>query len=210
ARTIAHEVKNPLTNINLAAEQLKELVAPGQESDMLFDMMVRNGNRINQLVSDLLNSTKVSELKVNTVSINELLDEALERAKDRIELTNVKVEKNYTPGTCNVSVDKEQIKIAFLNLIVNAVEATEPGTGKLNLKTENRFNKCVVTIADNGKGIEEEDLQKLFEPYFTGKPKGTGLGLTHTQTIILNHKGSIYVDSKPGKGTTFEITLDFA
>lgn len=209
ARTIAHEVKNPLTNINLAAEQLKELVPPEPESDMLFNMMARNGDRINQLVSDLLNSTKIAELKVETVSVNEILDEALEMAKDRIELTNVKVEKNYTSGICNLSVDKEQIKIAFLNLIVNAVEATEPGNGKLKLKTENRLNKCVITVADNGKGMSEEDMQKLFEPYFTSKPKGTGLGLTHTHSIILNHKGSIYVDSKVGEGTTFEITLDF-
>ncbi|MEP7319261.1 MAG: CHASE3 domain-containing protein [Panacibacter sp.] len=210
ARTIAHEVKNPLTNINLAAEQLKELTEPGEESNMLFDMINRNANRINHLVSDLLNSTKVAELKFDKVSINELLDEAMEMAKDRIELNNVKIEKNYTPDICDVSVDKEQIKIAFLNVIVNAIEATTPGEGKLIIKTDNKNGQCLITITDNGKGMKEEDLSKLFEPYFTSKRKGTGLGLTHTQSIILNHKGLIHVESKPGNGTKFEITLDFA
>ena len=207
ARTIAHEVKNPLTNINLATDQLKELMPANDEADMLFDMITRNGNRINQLVSDLLNSTKVAVLNVDKVSINQLLDEALERAKDRIELNHVEVEKKYTPGVCDVAVDKEQIKIAFLNLIVNAVEATENGKGIIYLKTENRFNKCVITIADNGKGMNEDDLLRLFEPFFTNKPKGTGLGLTHTQSIILMHRGLIHVESKPGLGTKFEIIL---
>ena len=131
-------------------------------------------------------------------------------AKDRIELTNIKVDKKYTPDICHVAVDKEQIKIAFLNVIVNAVEAMEAGKGILYLKTENRNDKCVITIADNGNGMREDDFLKLFDPYFTTKPKGTGLGLTHTQNIILNHKGSIHVESKAGEGTKFEITLDFA
>ena len=210
ARTIAHEVKNPLTNIHLASEQLKDMVTQDDESHLLFDMITRNANRINQLVSDLLNSTKSAEPKFDRVSINQLLDEALAMAKDRIELHNIQVEKKYTPDICDVSADKEQIKIAFLNLLVNAIEAMQPDEGILQLRTDNKNNKCVVTIADNGVGMADEDLSKLFEPFFTNKPKGTGLGLTHTQSIILNHKGSIQVTSEKGKGTKFEISLDFA
>lgn len=210
ARTIAHEVKNPLTNIGLAAEQLKDLVTLNEESNLLFGMIARNSNRINQLVTDLLNSTKTLNLKFDKVSVNDLLDEALELAADRIELNRIKVEKKYTTDICHIAVDKEQIKIAFLNLIVNAVEATEAGKGMLYLKTYNKNDKCVVIIEDNGIGMKEEDLAKLFEPFFTSKPKGTGLGLTHTQSIILNHKGTINVESKHSKGTKFEITLDFA
>lgn len=210
ARTIAHEVKNPLTNINLAAEQLKDLVKQDEESDLLFDMITRNANRINQLVTDLLNSTKIAEPKFDRLSINTILDEALVMAGDSIELNSIIIEKKYTPDICDVSADKEQIKIALLNLLVNAIEAMEPGKGILELRTENKNNKCMVTIADNGTGMAEEDLSKLFEPYFTSKPKGTGLGLTHTQSIILNHKGSIQVSSEKGKGTKFEISLDFA
>lgn len=210
ARTIAHEVKNPLTNITLAAEQLKEFIPESEESKMMFDMISRNSNRINHLVSDLLNSTKVSELKFDKVSVEELLNEALEMAKDRIELNNIKVQRKYSSGLCHINVDRDQIKTAFLNIIVNAVEAMEPGKGILLVKTESRNNKCVITISDNGIGMKVEELLRLFEPYFTNKPKGTGLGLTHTQNIIISHKGLINVASKPGLGTSFEITIDFA
>jgi len=77
----------------------------------------------------------------------------------------------------------------FLNIIVNAIEAMEPGKGKLILETKAEHNKCVIEITDNGTGIDKESMAKLFEPYFTSKLKGNGLGLTNTQNIILNHKG---------------------
>jgi signal transduction histidine kinase len=209
ARTIAHEIRNPLTNITLAVDQLKSETPVNEDSTMLFDMVTRNSVRINQLITDLLNSTKFSELKYELISINTVLDETLEFAADRIQLNKIKVEKNYAADLHDVSVDKEKLKIAFLNIIVNAVEAMPPETGILQIRTEKEDNKCVVIISDNGTGMDEETLSKLFEPYFTGKAKGNGLGLTNTQNIILNHKGIIEVESEPGKGTSFIITLNF-
>ena len=108
------------------------------------------------------------------VSINQLLDETLVLAKDRIQLNNIKVEKKYTEDICDVAVDTEKIKIAFLNIIVNAIEAMESDKGILIIKTENKNDKCVVTVTDNGSGIDQESISKLFEPYFTSKPKGNG------------------------------------
>ena len=207
ARTIAHEVRNPLTNISLAAEQLQESGIQNSESSMLLDMINRNTVRINQLVSDLLNATKVIELHNKTVDINRIIDETLEMAADRIDLGKIKVEKNYLPEGCNVSVDEEIIKVAFLNIIVNAIEATEKNKGVLKLKTRKEGNRCVVEIEDNGSGMDEDTQQKLFEPYFTSKPKGNGLGLTNTQNIIMTHRGNIAVRSKPGKGSVFKVTL---
>ena len=124
ARTIAHEVRNPLTNISLAAEQLQEITTQNNESSMLLDMISRNSIRINQLVSDLLNATKVIELNIRPVSINKILDDTLEMAADRLDLSQVKVEKNYATDVCDVLVDEEKIKIAFLNIIVNAAAIT--------------------------------------------------------------------------------------
>jgi signal transduction histidine kinase len=210
ARTIAHEVRNPLTNISLASEQLKEITSRNEESDLLLQMIGRNVNRINQLVSDLLNSTRFEQLEYTPANINLLMDEALEMARDRIELNHIKVEKQYEKNLCETLVDKEKIKLAFLNIIVNAIEAMEKKSGILQVKTGKQGNKCIVEINDNGTGMNEETLQKLFEPYFTGKMKGNGLGLTNTQNIILNHKGSINVRSKTGKGSSFIITLNLA
>ncbi len=209
ARTIAHEVRNPLTNINLAMEQLKSEMTQGDDNAVLFDMVNRNSNRINQLITDLLNSTKFAELTYGKTSINVLLDESLELAKDRIALYNIKVVKNYSHDICDVAVDKDKLKIAFLNIIVNAIEAMEPGKGVLTVTTRGENDKCVIEIADNGTGMDKESLGRLFEPYFTSKPKGNGLGLTNTQNIILNHKGTIQAESEKGAGTTFIITLDF-
>jgi signal transduction histidine kinase len=212
ARTIAHEVRNPLTNINLAVEQLQaELNGNKPENgELMLDMINRNSARINLLITDLLNSTKFSDLVYKKISVNRLLDETLELARDRIQLKNITVLKSYSGDICDVAVDVERIKIAFLNIIVNAIEAMEPGEGVLQLKTLAKENKCVVLISDNGPGIAEDSQSKIFEPYFTNKPKGTGLGLTNTQNIILNHKGQIAFESKKGEGTTFTIQLNFA
>lgn len=210
ARTMAHEVKNPLNNINLATEHLKDNEENTEETVIMLDIINRNADRINQLITQLLNSTGLADLSFEPASINELLDEALIMAADRIDLQNVKVVKNYTPDICQVSVDKVTIKIAFLNIILNAVEAMERKEGLLEIHTEAKNNKCIITITDNGYGMSEETLSKLFEPYFTSKVNGTGLGLTNTQNIVLNHKGSLSVRSELDHGTSFIITLNFA
>lgn len=208
ARTIAHEVRNPLTNINLAAEQLKECVEDSEESNMLLEMVNRNSLRINELISNLLNATKFSDLDQKETSLNKLLDDALGLAKDRIELKRIKVSTDYDPDICNIKVDEERLKIAFLNIIVNAIEAMPDGQGELSIKSKEVNGKCHISFKDNGEGMSEETLNKLFEPYFTNKQNGNGLGLTNTQNIILNHKGKIEVNSQEGEGTTFNIYLD--
>lgn len=210
ARQMAHEIRNPLTNIGLASEQLRSELADKEDLMIFFDMIDRNAKRINQLVSDLLNSTKFAQLQVENIAISDLIDEVLQDANDRIELKTIKLVKEYQPDICRVSVDKERMKIALLNIIVNAIEAMEEGKGVLTIGTAEINGKCCITIKDNGSGISRDALGKLFEPYFTGKPKGTGLGLTATQNIVLNHKGSIDVESEEGKGSTFIITLNFS
>ncbi len=207
ARTIAHEVRNPLTNISLASEQLKEITGGHAEAELLHDMISRNATRINQLVSDLLNSTRFAQLEYSDTTINEIVDETLEMAADRIELNQVKVVKVYEKTPCEIRIDKEKIKLAFLNIVVNAIEAMEKGEGVLEVRTRRQDSRCVVEFKDNGTGIDEETIRKLYEPYFTKKAKGNGLGLTNSQNIILNHKGTISVRSKVGMGTTFIISL---
>ncbi len=211
ARTIAHEVRNPLTNINLAADQLRtESNQKDENAAFLFDMITRNSTRINQLVADLLNSTKVPELNFEKIPVSNLLDEALQDAADRITLGKTQVVKNYTADLC-VSVDKAKMKIAFLNIIINALEAMENRENSvLTLETRRENDKCKIAFSDNGAGMETEALNRVFEPYFTSKLKGNGLGLTNTQNIILNHHGEISAESAMGKGTSFIIILNIA
>jgi signal transduction histidine kinase len=209
SRTIAHEVRNPLTNINLATEQLKAEIPVSEDINLLFEMISRNSNRINQLISDLLNSTRTSELNFEKASVNDLLDSSLELALDRVKLKQIKVIKNYEADVCQILVDQEKIKIAFLNIIVNAIEAMDEN-GTLHISTQTKNGRCVAVITDNGKGMNKTDVGRLFEPYFTTKEKGAGLGLTNTQNIILGHAANISAESKPGSGTTFTISFNFA
>lgn len=207
ARTIAHEVRNPLTNINLATSQLKADVTDSDENMLyLFDIIDRNSNRINKLISDLLQTTKFSELSFDTISVNDLMDETLLMAEDRIGLNHINIEKNYASNIM-INVDKEKMKIAFLNIVINAIEAMEPDKGVLKVSTQGDGKACIINISDNGIGMDENSLSKLFEPYFTNKPNGNGLGLANTQNIIFNHKGTISVTSTRGQGTSFTIRL---
>jgi signal transduction histidine kinase len=208
-RTIAHEVRNSLTNINLATEQLQNEIPATEDVSFLFEMISRNSKKINLLMSSLLDSTRISSLQYAITSINDVLDNSMESAADIIELKHIKVVKDYDKDIGPISVDKEKVQIALLNIIVNAVEAMEDH-GTLYLVTETRNDRCITKVTDNGKGLSKEDMARLFEPYFTTKEKGNGLSLTNTQNIILGHNARISVESELGKGTSFTISFAFA
>ncbi|RZM00897.1 MAG: hypothetical protein EOO88_58335, partial [Pedobacter sp.] len=121
ASTIAHEVRNPLTNITLAAGQLKDHMPSNEDTELLYDMIVRNSKRINQLVSELLHSTRFAQLDYTTFNFNELIEETLLLANDRIELNGVQVKTEFGTQLCKVRIDKEKVQVALLNIIVNAI-----------------------------------------------------------------------------------------
>ena len=206
-RTLAHEIRNPLTNVNLSVEEI-ESENKSEELITYFDIIKRNIKRINDLLTELLQSAKPVEIKKVPHSINELLDSTLELAMDRIALKNIKLIKEYSDDICKINVDEGKMKIALLNLLINAVEATPEKGGVLKIRTEKKFEKCYVTIEDNGKGISQESLGRLFEPYFTGKPNGLGLGLATTHNIIQSHSATIDVESTVGAGTKFIISIE--
>lgn len=208
ARMIAHEVRNPLTNIGLANDQLKDVVEINEESTMLLNMIKRNGERINLLIGDLLTATKFGELHCKSISINDLLDEVVSSLNNNLKQNNVMVKKNYSPNLCNIYADPEKIKIVFYNVILNAIEAIKGTQGFIEISTSINDKQCTIGIKDNGSGIDESSLTKLFEPFFTSKSKGNGLGLTNAQNIVLNHKGKIKAESIEGSpGAFFTISL---
>jgi len=211
ARTIAHEVRNPLTNINLAISQLKEEMEslPG-ELNLYVDIVKRNSDRINQLITELMNSSRPSEMEMIVYPVNKLLDDTLNWALDRIRLKSIVLTKDYSPEDLRIRVDVPKMKTALLNIIINAVEAMATTNGMLTLRSGVIGNKCRIEIEDNGHGISKENLEKLFDPFFSVKEKGMGLGLTATQNIILTHNATIDVKSELGKGTRFILVFDRA
>lgn len=207
ARSIAHEVRNPLTNLSLALEQLKdELDTDSEYVTMFTDIIGRNVDRIGQLITEMLNSSKPRDLDRKRQDFNAVVKETLKLVSDRIKLKRMRLETNFSADDCNALLDRDQVKTALLNILVNAVEAMQEGKGVLSVKTGcSESNQLYVEISDNGGGITETDRQRLFDPFFTGKSGGMGLGLTATQNIINSHKGSIDVESQVGQGTTFRL-----
>ncbi|MFB6457771.1 ATP-binding protein [Chitinophaga sp. Hz27] len=212
ARVIAHEVRNPLTNILLAVSQFKDdAVVVASEDAMLYtDIIERNCTRINQLITELLHSTRMMELHANAVFLDKLLNSTLQLSEDRIKLNEIRLDLKLADDNLQVLVDEEKVVIAILNIVINAIEAMTPGKGILTITTRRIHDKALIKIADNGPGIPQEIQSRLFDPFYTSKPKGTGLGLTSTQNILLNHKGTIHVESEMGIGTSFSITLPLA
>lgn len=208
ARSIAHEVRNPLTNINLALEQFSVELPENDTLDIYFDIIKRNTQRINQLITQMLNSSKPFQLNLEKHNLNHVLDKTLKLAEDRMKLMDVQLEKRYDQHLDEILIDREKISVAFLNIITNAIEAVKSGEGKITIETWEQDDKQYVKICDNGIGIEKEDLSKLFDAFHTGKRGGMGLGLTSTENIINSHKAKISVDSTVGKGTFFTIIFD--
>ena len=208
-RVFVHEIRNPLTNINLAVCMLKAHIKQ-ENIEKCVDIINRNSVRINEIVDDFLKSSRKDPAKRDHISINWLLDEILEIAKDRLIFKNISVKKSYTTYSCELSLDKPKITIALLNIIVNAIEAMPSENGELKLTTSLRTSKCVVTIEDNGCGISKKNIKNIFKPYFTSKPNGTGIGLAATYDILVAHQAEVNVESEENKGTRFMILFNIS
>lgn len=211
ARTIAHEVRNPLTNLNLALDQLRKEFPEENESAKLYgDIIERNANRIEQLVGEMLRSSRPKELYLELVSVKDILDETLKLATDRLRLNQMKLEEHYESNLSRILVDRDKIQVAFLNIIINAIEAMLPGKGILKINVSQEGRLLTVSISDNGKGIDTADIGKLFDPFFSGKQSGMGLGLTSTKNILDSHSAITKVESKVGEGTNFQVQFVLA
>ena len=206
-RTLAHEIRNPLNNISLAIDQM---LVPDEDSKdiQIAEIIKRNSIRINKIISELLSLTKPPELVFEKNSLQEILDESIAMTTDRINLQNVKVEKDYANGAYLIQADKPKLIIAFTNILINAIEAMEVNKGQLVVSVNETKDNYSVCIRDNGSGIPAEYIPRLFEPFFTSKKNGTGLGLVASYSIIQSHKGSIQVESEVDKGSSFYITFN--
>lgn len=206
-RTLAHEVRNPLNNISLSIEQLIQQ-ADDDDSKLYLQIVQRNGKRISDLITELLNSSRVSsQIRLEKTPLQSAMDNAVSAATDRMTLKRIHLQLSYPNNPCYCLLDPEKIQLAFLNIIINAVEAMEEEKGKLSITIYSAEEEHIVEIKDNGSGISEENMQRLFEPYFTSKRNGMGLGLASTLNIIQSHNAHIDVKSELGAGTSFVIAF---
>ncbi len=204
---LAHDIRNPLCTINLALEMLSMTELDKEQREYL-SMIVRGSGRIKDLVTRLLTLGLAQEVNGEVFSLDELLEVVLARVRDRMSLKNISVTREYTATEHRVFLDPEKMMIALTNIVINAIEAMPSGTGKLKLVTRSTDAESSIEIHDNGIGMSKEHLDRMFEPYFSNKPGGMGIGLSATLDILRANDTRVNVRSEENIGTCFILSFD--
>jgi signal transduction histidine kinase len=210
-QAVAHEIRNPLNVINLSIDHVATKYAPEDEKRReqlarILSSIRDEVARLKRLVSDLLNYGRPARLAVETVDVRKLVDDTIDLVRPQADEQGVEVTLEGNSSPVEVRGDRERLKSCFSNIAINALQAM-PGGGHLDVRVAKRDGSVEVTMTDTGVGIAEDALSKIFEPYFSTKQAGFGLGLAVTKTVVEEHRGSIEVRSEPQRGTTFTVTL---
>ncbi len=203
---VAHEIRNPLAGIGAGIQHIASKVREGDAIYESIEMVMRESERVNRIIEDILMVSRPVRLKVGPCDVVEVVEELLERYEGRMNTQKIRVKKYYGATVPVIMGDGMKISQALGNLILNGIEAMPKG-GELRVAVRGRDGQVEVEVKDSGEGIKEEDKERLFEPFWSTKPGGTGLGLAIAQRIIEEHKGEIRVESKEGEGTTFLVCL---
>jgi signal transduction histidine kinase len=212
AAEVAHEVRNPLgsikLNLDLIGKQIETLAEtsrhPAEEGRTLVHEMREEVHRIQRVIEDYLRFARLRNPQRKPVELNEFLEQKLAFMGSALENSSVRLHTDFDAGLKTINADAEQLWEALLNLVRNSLEAMPRG-GALAISTQKRNGEAILSVADTGKGMSEEDLKQVFVPFFTTKPRGTGLGLPLTQQILHAHGAVLECASIAGKGTTFTI-----
>ncbi len=213
----AHEIKNPLTSIRSTIQYLSNDFDVESEKGQMMHELLNETERINKIVQGLLSFARPSELNSMEVNLEQLINQTLLLVNNTLKKQRIEVEFEYFTEQTTIMGDAEQLKQVCLNIILNAVEAmkendeSHPRTLYISMEEgtliDVRSRYLLISFEDTGKGIDEEDIENVFNPFFTTKEEGTGLGLAICFGIINRHKGELEVRSTLGKGTCFTIKL---
>ena len=209
---IAHEIRNPLNYINLTLDHLKSKFVPGDEQKVaaftkLIGQIKSEVARINQQISDFLNYSRPANVNLRPVEARQLVEDSLRLVEGQAAENNIRISVVEHENIPLVLGDPEFLRSVFNNLFINAVQAMGNEGGNLNVKITSDDGAVRFEVSDTGSGISQDNLSKIFEPYFSTKETGTGLGLAIVQKIVDVHSGAIVVESKEGDGTKFTVRL---
>jgi len=210
AAGVAHEIKNPLGAISIHLQLMRKSLVKGIGIDSLidnyFNILNEEVDRLNRIVVDFLFAVRPMMLELREADINHLVADIAEFTRAELEQNGIRLfvepEENLPP----VLIDERRMKQVFFNLVKNAQDAM-PSGGLLTIATLRSGSEVLINVCDTGIGMSDENLRKIFEPYYTTKENGTGLGLTLVYKIIKEHRGEISVDSQEGEGSEFVISL---
>ena len=212
ASAIAHEIRNPLNYINLSLEHLRKNFGPEDpEKQETFTKLTRQlkveVDRINDQIVEFLRYSRPTKLDLAPISLYDVVQASLRIVEHQAEEQSIEIsciERDLVP---KANGDSEVLRSVFNNFFLNAIQAMEDDGGKLTVRLFEDGDNVAVEIEDTGVGIDDEHLEKIFEPYFSTKETGTGLGLAIVRKIVEDHSGTLDVESKPGEGTTFTVRL---
>jgi len=210
AAGIAHEIKNPLGSISIHLQLLQKALAKinytNNKTDKYLNIINEEVDRLNRIVIDFLFAVRPMKIELREGDINRLISQVMEFVAVEMEQLKILCLLELDENVPKIMLDERLLKQALLNLVKNA-QAAMPRGGVLTIATILADNEIRISVCDTGVGISRENLVKIFEPYFTTKETGTGLGLTLVYKIVREHQGEITVDSEPDTGTEFKIIL---
>ena len=208
AASIAHEIRNPLGNVSLAVQQIKKAYSKSKDNPWSkhIEVIIRNTERINFLITELLNCARPPELNIRPHNMHGIIEKVLGSIRSSLSIQLVEVIKKFDAKPSIINVDREHIYRVFLNVVINSVEAMPKGS-TMTISTSIEGDFFIVKIQDTGVGIPEEDIIRIFDPFFSTKPMGVGLGLSIVYGIVVSHGGRISVESVWKRGTVFTISL---
>lgn len=214
---IAHEVRNPLSSIGLNVELLEEALAHAElgtadeakEARDLLSAILREVDRLTEVTEQYLRMARLPKPQIAPEDVNDLLESVLDFSREELERAHVEVVKRLAPKPPLALADEGQLRQVFLNLLRNSREAMAGG-GRLTVTSSTVGGEVEVVFSDTGRGMSEDVQERIFEPFFSTKENGTGLGLAVSRQIIQAHGGSIRCESTPGEGTTFVLRLPCA
>jgi len=208
--SIAHEIRNPLTSVKLNIQKLTQSERLDEEEKEHLSISQEGIGQIEKFIKELLNFTRVSELNPERFSVVQIVEESLKLMRDSFQEKKIILEKRFASDLPAVVVDGDKMRQVFLNILRNAAEAVEEG-GRIKVEIsrakESGAARIKVRISDDGCGIPEKDWENIFEPFYTTKSSGFGLGLSNARKIVEQHRGSIKIAKAKVKGTTFEVRI---
>ncbi len=208
AAGIAHEINNPLAGILLYSSNLSKKVPRGGPLEEGLKIIIKETQRCKGIIQGLLDFAREQEPQRFLSNVNDIVNSAIGIVENEFHIRQVHIRRSLSPDMSETLLDKNQIEQVFINLLLNALHAVaDRGEVRVESRVGKDRERIYVEISDNGCGISAENMKKLFEPFFSTKSNGTGLGLAVSYGIVKNHKGSIRVWSEPGRGARFTVEI---
>ncbi len=203
---VSHEIKNPLGIIQSTSELLNNMPGASEAQKRLSGVITEESIRLNRIVTEFLDFARPHKLNVREFDLKEVIIKNIEFLRSEIENKGISVDTNFDGRSFMIEADQDLLHRVFMNLIINAIQAIS-GSGKININIGDEKGSYIITIRDTGSGISEENIIKIFNPFFTTKEKGSGLGLPIVRKIIEGHGGAIDIESREGAGTSVMLRL---